>query len=182
VLPVELLTFGADNTGNSVLAHWSTATEHGASHFDVQRSTDGLLFEHVGRVEAAGNSTTTTDYTLIDDAPLDGLSYYRLLQVDLDGQQAMSMPVAVDCGARPPGAPFPNPVSDLAWWQLPKGSVAVQVSVVDALGHTVLLLVRTDNDNGLVLLPVAGLPRGAYALMALDADENMLARTTLVKY
>ena len=182
VLPVELLSFGADNAGNSVAVHWSTASEHGASHFEVQRSSDGLLFEHLGRVDAAGNSTITTGYGFTDDAPLHGLSYYRLAQVDIDGQQATSGPVAVERNVRPSERPFPNPGSDMAWWQLPAGCAAAQVMIVDALGQTVLSVTRTDEDRGLIALPMASLPRGAYALMALDTGGNVLARTSLVKY
>lgn len=182
VLPVELLSFGADNAGGSVAVHWSTASEHDASHFEVQRSSDGLLFEPLGRVEAAGNSAVTTHYDLMDDDPLSGMSYYRLAQMDLNGQQVMSAPVAVERETRPISGPFPNPVGDLAWWQLPSGSPSVRIAVVDALGRTVVMLHRTEQDNGLIRLPVAALPRGAYSLIARTADGNVLATARLVKY
>jgi hypothetical protein len=182
VLPVELLTFGAESDGNSVVIHWSTASEHNASHYEVQRSSDGQSFDQLGRVEAVGNSSVTTDYGFIDDAPAPGLSYYRLAQVDVNGSGSLSGQVTVDRNARPIEGPFPNPVTDFARWRLAKGSPAMEVIVIDALGQVVLTLSRSTSDGGLVTIPAEALPRGAYALVAQDAAGNTLARASLVKY
>lgn len=182
VLPVELLSLGADDSGASVRVHWSTASEHNTSHYEVQRSSDGQAYGYIGRVEAAGNSTETTDYGFIDDAPLYGLSYYRLVQVDLDGQQAIAGPVTVDRAERPTDAPFPNPVSDLAWWQLPVGCNAAEVLIMDALGQIVARLPRTNGTGPLIALPVGHLPRGAYAVAACGLDGAAIVRSSFVKY
>ena len=182
VLPVELLTFGADDLGNSVAVHWSTGSEHDASYYEVQRSSDGLLFEHLGQVEAAGNSAVNTDYVLIDEAPLTGLSYYRLAQVDIDGQEAMSDPVAMNRDARAVTGAFPNPAYDMVRWQLPEGSGTVQVSILDALGRIVLMPDLKDDGNYVLRMSVSTLPRGYFSVVAHAANGNIVARTTLVKY
>ena len=164
------------------MVHWSTASEHDASHFEVQRSSDGWIFEHIGSVNAAGNSAATTDYGFIDDEPMPGFSYYRLAQVDLGGQQAVTSAVVVDRNTRPREGPFPNPASDVAWWQLTKGSAIAEVIVVDAFGQVVLRIPRGSGDDRLIAVPVGMLPSAAYALMALDPDGSVMARTSLVKY
>jgi hypothetical protein len=84
-LPVELIFFTAENSGNRVDLKWQTASEKNNDFFEVQRSFDGKEFEVLGIVEGAGDSKETIDYGFKDYSPLTGDSYYRLRQVDYDG-------------------------------------------------------------------------------------------------
>lgn len=94
-LPVELVSFHAEAENGNVVINWSTATEQNSDRFVVERSQDGVFFEDVATVQAAGNSSTYRNYTTVDDAPLFGSSYYRLRQWDLDGTQSESPITAV---------------------------------------------------------------------------------------
>lgn len=95
-LPVELLTFSAQEVGETVRLDWSTATETGSSHFVVERSAKADQYEEVGSLPAAGFSQSTTQYGLIDQQPFGGSSYYRLKQVDLNGQHEYFGPIVVN--------------------------------------------------------------------------------------
>ncbi len=90
VLPIELLNFTVEQKGNSALILWQTATEKNNDYFDLERSTDGINFELVKRINSkgdnAGNSSYVLDYLFTDEKPLEGVSYYRLKQVDTDGK------------------------------------------------------------------------------------------------
>ena len=68
------------------MCEWSTATEINTDYFIIERTTDGVYFDEVGFVKAAGNSFQTINYEFEDHSPLNGISYYRLKQYDLDGQ------------------------------------------------------------------------------------------------
>lgn len=94
-LPIELLYFGATAQGSGVQCDWITATEWNNDFFTVERSADGIHFEPVGNVDAAGDTWSTTAYTFFDPAPLPGVSYYRLRQTDVDGTSTVSDVVAV---------------------------------------------------------------------------------------
>jgi len=95
-LPVELVRFAGACTGSTVELRWATGSENGNSHFLIQHSADGVEFQDIGRVEGAGTSHTLTEYAF--DAPrTEGLGYYRLLQVDLDGTTTPSPIEAVSC-------------------------------------------------------------------------------------
>lgn len=87
VVPVNLLSFIATHNNGSVLLNWTTAQEINNSHFVIERSNDASNFSEIGRVPAAQLSALTHEYTFTDLKPLSGISYYRLLQVDLDGQK-----------------------------------------------------------------------------------------------
>jgi hypothetical protein len=85
-LPVELLFFeGKKNNDNYVSLAWSTATELNNDYFEIQRSQDGFNFYQIGKIPGNGTTNTTMYYQLNDKFPLEGICYYRLLQVDYDG-------------------------------------------------------------------------------------------------
>lgn len=95
VLPVTLSSFSAENAGNKVSVKWTTAKEIDSDYFAVERSADGYVFEEIGRKEAAGNINTPTPYSFTDNTPLQGKSYYRLRQVDIDEKMVYSPVVTV---------------------------------------------------------------------------------------
>lgn len=84
-LPVELTKFNATKRADKVNLAWQTATEINNDRFEIQRSHDGNRFESIGKVYGEGNSQKLVDYSFVDDAPLSGVNYYRLKQVDIDG-------------------------------------------------------------------------------------------------
>lgn len=86
-LPVELLYFSGIARENQVLLNWSTASEVNNDFFEVQRSTDGINFEAIGIVDGNGNTNEPIEYSLIDGNPSLGLNYYRLRQVDFNGDE-----------------------------------------------------------------------------------------------
>ncbi|HEY4290786.1 MAG TPA: T9SS type A sorting domain-containing protein [Puia sp.] len=93
VLPVGLLYFNARPDKGGVGLTWATTTESNNNYFSVERSKDGTNFEFVEKVATKalnGNSDMQLNYTGYDASPYNGLSYYRLKQTDLDGQDKYS--------------------------------------------------------------------------------------------
>lgn len=95
-LPVELTYFeGLEYpTFNKIL--WGTASEHNSDYFEIQRSSDGENWETVGIKTASINSTTKIKYNFLDSFDELVINYYRLKQVDYDGQYKMYGPIALD--------------------------------------------------------------------------------------
>lgn len=91
-LPVVLISFEAKTINeNKAVLNWSTASETNNSHFEVERSVDARDFETIGSVTGKGTTQATQQYTFYDEAPFRGLNYYRLKQVDYDGQFSHSI-------------------------------------------------------------------------------------------
>lgn len=84
-LPVELLYFDGFVQNGKVNLEWQTANEENNAYFEVERSTNGIDFKRIGQVEGNGNSTEINTYSFVDNQPINGKNYYRLRQVDLDG-------------------------------------------------------------------------------------------------
>lgn len=88
--PIELTKFSATKKGKEILISWETATELNNDYIAVERSNDGKTFKEIGRLLGAGTSYSTQTYHLADKAPLNGMNYYRLRQVDFDGTVSLS--------------------------------------------------------------------------------------------
>jgi|GEM_PF-3048192 hypothetical protein len=95
VLPVELVSFLAKKSKNTINLKWQTASEINNDRFEIQRSYDANRFESIGRVDGESSSHRLVDYSFLDNAPLSGINYYRLKQVDIDGAFAYSDVVSV---------------------------------------------------------------------------------------
>ncbi|MEQ9298621.1 MAG: T9SS type A sorting domain-containing protein, partial [Cyclobacteriaceae bacterium] len=113
-LPVEMLYFtGVDDKG-AVDLDWATATEINNEYFEVQRSQDGKDWEVIGVVMGAGTTVEEQVYDFTDFKPYVGNSYYRLRQVDYDGQFAFTDIILVNVRLEPISFNvYPNPVRDV---------------------------------------------------------------------
>ena len=169
VFPVELLSFEAIPQNNHVNLQWATLTEAGASHFFVERSVDGEHFESLERVRAKGNSQSVQEYTTVDPSPYRGTSYYRLKQVDLNGQFTYSQIETVVLYGTEISV-FPNPASredELQVHMSFPGIQPVEVRLVDARGITHFRQVIGEvQRRHLVSVPLDGLAAGVYLLVA----------------
>lgn len=94
-LPVQLTEFSGKAEGNVNRLDWTTASEVNCDYFDVEESSDGFNYTTCGSMRGAGNSTQLSYYAFIDENPFPGATYYRLKQVDYDGQYHYSNPVVV---------------------------------------------------------------------------------------
>ena len=90
VLPIKLLSFNAKRIGNSARLEWTTAYESNVDYFEIQKAGAGKDFTSIGKERAAGNSTAVQSYQFTDAAPFSGINYYRLKEVDFDGQSTYS--------------------------------------------------------------------------------------------
>jgi hypothetical protein len=94
-LPVELIHFSGRADGNVNRLEWTTASEINCDYFDIEESNDVNNFVTCGSVEGAGNSIIIHNYFFTDEHPFPGITYYRLKQMDYDGQHEYSNVIAV---------------------------------------------------------------------------------------
>ena len=95
-LPLDFLSFDAEKKeGKGVDLTWRTTAEINTSHFEIQRSLDGKHFKNIGEVKTYNLASTMNSYNFFDKTIMSGHVYYRLKQVDLDGQFDFSDIVSV---------------------------------------------------------------------------------------
>jgi Secretion system C-terminal sorting domain len=90
VLPLQWLSFTAQIQNEKVLLNWSTANEQNTKDFVIQYSRNGLTWDNLAIVPAAGNNNATRYYSYVHSSPVKGMNYYRIQQKDIDGRGSFS--------------------------------------------------------------------------------------------
>jgi hypothetical protein len=112
-LPVTWKSFTAKTTETGrVLVEWATTSEMNASHFEIERSADAMVFTKIKSIDAAGNSASEINYRYEDEFLMPGNYYYRLRQVDADGGFDYTRIVPVKIAGTETIRAYPNPVAD----------------------------------------------------------------------
>ena len=84
-LPVELVAFSAECLSGTAQLKWTTASEINCDYYQVEKMDISNNFTTIGRVLGNGNSNQFSNYQFEDDNS-NQLSYYRLTQVDFNGE------------------------------------------------------------------------------------------------
>ena len=92
--PVELTSFNASKNTNSVILNWETATETNNKGFEIQKKT-AAEFSTIGFVDGQGTSTNVKNYKYMDYEIQPGQVYYRIKQIDFDGNYSYSNEVTL---------------------------------------------------------------------------------------
>lgn len=170
-LPVTLLYFTATATPeNIVLLKWTTSSESNSKNFEVERSSDAVNFQLLQTLPAAGNSTTNRNYAAIDQHPLNGISYYRLRQTDLDGKYAFSQieKVTLDVNSTTISA-RPNPVSDHVMLFMQYDLAQKTNYQLVALNGKIIKRERISANS--TRIDMSNLPSGTYLLRVIQSDK-----------
>lgn len=180
VLPVEMGTIMATPQDRSVNLDWTTMSQRDVARFMVERSADGRSFAPLGTMDPGGDSFVRKDYRFVDDAPLQGMNFYRLITVGTDGQEEVSSVVTARMGINEPVL-VPNPASGLAVLHTstiaPGGSV---LRITDASGRTVKESL-ISNEGMQHHVDMGGLSNGVYVLFLHTADGTPLGHSRFVK-
>lgn len=86
VLPVTFLSFKVTDNNGKAYVQWATANEVNNNYFEVERCSDGRSFQAIAKVyPKEGNVAATKNYSFVDQNVSDAATYYRIKQVDIDG-------------------------------------------------------------------------------------------------
>ncbi len=177
-MPVELSTFDLRKYQYKTHLTWSTASELNNSHFDIQRSADSRNWETIGTVQGNGTTLEPQEYDFTDREPLPGMNYYRLWQVDYDGNFEYSKVISMDFnnGGRPPEI-YPNPASKELFLRLPEaGENSLSATIFDLNGRA--WIQQTLSNNA---VNVSTLPEGVYFIKVETESRRVLLRERFIK-
>jgi hypothetical protein len=138
-LPVELLSFSSMCQNEDVAIMWSTASENNSMYFVVELSKDALNWEELAVVPAAQFSTSNTDYLINHLEGAREENYYRLKQVDQNGESKYYNVIFSNCGSDA-GVPFtfPNPSS---------GDFGLHLNGTDISGNVQLAVFNSEGKE-----------------------------------
>ena len=89
ILPVNIVNFFASKKSDYIETQWITEEESNISHYEIQRSTNGIDFVTIGNI-ASRNQHTRSVYSYNDSKPVKGMAYYRLKSAELNGKSGYS--------------------------------------------------------------------------------------------
>jgi hypothetical protein len=189
VVPVELTSFSASKTANSVKLDWSTATETNNKGFEIQKSEAASTesWKTIGFVKGKGTSSEKSFYTYTDNnALLSGAQvYYRLKQTDYDGSYTYSQVVNVSAATVTSFSleqNYPNPFNPatVIKYQTPRQGF-VSLKVYNTLGKEVANLTEgiQQAGNHEVVFNASQLSSGVY-FYQLRADGFTSVRKMLL--
>lgn len=184
--PVQLVSFTAHQKGNGVSLDWSTSQELNNSYFQVERSADGNSnWTVLTTVNGAGNSQVAKNYNALDANPLPGANYYRLKQVDINGNHEYSRIVNVKMSMQEISIivlanPFHNTLSVNFVSAVPQ---LVSARLIDITGKQVATEkwpVSSGNSTK-DFSNISGLQHGMYILTITNNSGEILYNTKVVK-
>lgn len=156
ILPIKLLYFGGNYSDNAAKLNWKYETQTNFSHFVVEKSLDGIVFNSLKNIYLA--NTQVYNYT-DRDLKQGSIYYYRLKMVDNDGKFSYSNIVKIQTGAVKTFNILGNPVKDnLNLTGLERGGM---LSLYDNAGK--MLLQKNIQDQSFSL-DLSFLSSGVYYL------------------
>ena len=177
-LPIELLKFTATTCDNDVCLDWVTASETNNDYFTIDKTKDGSLFETVGIIDGAGNSSSVLNYSSLDKVPYEGVSYYRLKQTDFNGAYSYSNLEMVN---------FKVQNLEFNLYPNPNNGNSINISFTEQIGEKVVIVVYDSmgreiyskvimalgkEDVAYPIDPSHGLAKGIYMIIATSSKST----------
>ena len=135
LLPVELIEFTGKVKKTGVELSWVTTNEINNQGFNIQKSRNGFDWKKIKFIKGATRSEETNAYNFFDTNPYHGANYYRLKQIDFDGNYEFSKIIGVNLTEENEINVYPNPSeNEIEIAGVEKG----QVSISDKMGKVVL--------------------------------------------
>jgi len=173
---LELTSFEASSTANEgVSVQFATVSERPEETFIVQRSRDLMHWETVATVRGSGHTDVHTSYEVNDEAPISGVSYYRLVHDEAGELMELSDRFSVRHETFQ-DLSFQNGSVPGQFHVLASGSLA-DVMVLNNRGQFMPLEMATDGDRVTVNAPL--LENGTYYVQAM-VDGTLVMRPIMI--
>ena len=189
-LPVELSSFSADKSNTGVILEWTTKTEVNNYGFEVQKSEgrdQESEWNTIGFVQGNGNSNSPKNYSFVDENVTSGKYFYRLKQIDTDGQFDFSKVIEVNLDSPSKfelSQNYPNPFNPNTTirFTIPE-SGHVKLTIYNLLGEQVTELVNEIEEAGVhtVNFDAGNLNSGVYLYKIETGDFVQTKKMTLIK-
>lgn len=167
ILPINFGKVSAEVKNCNVYLAFETLTELNNKQFEVEYSTNGSSWKTLAVIPGKGNSSSLQSYSYIHNQPASEYNYYRIKQVDKNGNFGYSSVVTVRSNCAGAGAivSYPNPIRENLSVVLPSGFDRANIKLVNAVGQSVATTSTTN--GGIIRINTNLLPKGVYMLQVL---------------
>ncbi len=187
-LPVELTSFSAELNGTTAILNWKTSTEINSYGFEIEKSADNNNYNKIGFIKGSGSSNSPKSYSFSDKNVSSGINYYRLKQIDNNGQFRYSQVIEVSGTSLVHGFSlnqnYPNPFNPTTVinYEIPKEGL-VSLKVFDITGREVSTLVNQFQDAGThsITFNASNLSSGIYFYELKTGSYDSIKKLMLIK-
>ncbi len=176
-LPIHIESFEVSRNNQQVKLTWKTSLEENASHFVIERSTDGTHFTAIATV----NAERKEQYEYFDVFTGSGTVYYRLKLVDQDASYTYSVIRNVVMTDNIQMNIYPNPVPDgNAYLHTGNYNGRIHVRVTDVMGRSLSVTNYQVTANSKVRLTNLRFNVPMVFVNVTDESGNILYKVQLV--
>lgn len=182
LLPVELIRFEGRALQDRNELIWTTASEYNNDYFEVQRSTDLIDWEVIKQVDGLGSSQNETTYMANDAERPYGTAYYRLRQVDFNGESELSHVISMSHFQKLDlMAVFPNPGNGTFKVMFKMFEDAPVTLVVHDLSGRIIHKSKLQGKEGIndLILDLTDATAGTYFLKFLDDYGSTMSQSRI---
>lgn len=183
VLPVRLASFNGRLEHNAVQLSWKTAQELNNHHFEIERSIDGIYFEKIGYIAARGSSSSGYTYTFNDPSFKASTNFYRLRQVDVNGEFTFSkvLLIKIKGDKISPVVIHPNPAKNNIIITLGENASSDwTINIYDNIGKRIITRQMLRNQLQ-AYINITALSRGMYYIVLKQKNGTFINAGKLIK-
>lgn len=183
ILPVTLIEFYGYNYQNGNKLIWTTQSEVNNDYFIIQKSANAKNFVDAGIVDGNGNSNNINIYSFIDDSPSTEVNYYRLKQIDFDGEHEYSKTIAIALKKTIEVTIYPNPSKNNLFFDVSESNDAVYTIVyTNVLGSISKEQIQiTEGTNVYQVNEFVKLTAGIYFVQIFNENNEVIKTQKIVK-
>ncbi|HLK28738.1 MAG TPA: T9SS type A sorting domain-containing protein [Puia sp.] len=183
-LPVNIINFTAKNINNKYSQlNWTTSSEMNNDHFEIERSGVSSDFKSIGTVKSNGNSSSSQQYAFKDTSPLDGTNYYRIKQVDINGNFQYSTIATATFNLKLIDI-FPNPAHKQLYIRNNSnfsGNEQLTIAIFDVSGKTIYKQQSTSAGGTVIPINIpAKVMNGMYVVKVTNSKGDVQARKIFI--
>lgn len=172
-LPLEFLSFTAQQTPAGSVLQWSVVKDASIVQYDIQQSNDGRVFTTIANVQQNNfvrESGGAWHYSFTDIQTKSATSFYRIRMTDANDKTVYSHIAKTSNAVQQVQAVkvYPNPVQKMLFVELNLPSAGAEIMLTNSSGTVIRRLTNTIIRNGIIPMNMQSLAAGIYQLRIIE--------------
>lgn len=182
-MPVELSEFNVHSDMSVNVLYWETASEINNNYFLLEKSQDAICYESIERIEGNGNSNEIKTYYASDENPF-STTYYRLKQVDFDGNFRYYGPITITNNNLVEFSMYnlyPNPAAEVFFIDMfVKNQSTINLFIYDPSGNVAYSSQTNGSGKQILEIDAVSWSSGIYVLTVTNRENDILSTQRIV--
>ena len=179
VLPIKFTSFTAVKKANDAILTWAVQNESSTNlNYEVERSINGIQFEKINTINPYNNSSSSNVYTIVDENIVNvknnGIFYYRIRQIDVDGKLVYSEIKSIRVNDVAILSAFPNPTKTFTTIKIEATATeTININIVNSDGKQVQNVgMQVQKGVNLKAIDLSTLAAGNYLIKAIIGNQQ----------